>query len=157
MRILLALRFCLSGIFLWAFFDKLFGLGFSTPPEKSWLAGVSPTAGFLTNSPQGPFKEVFQAMSGSMVVDWLFMMGLLGLGLSLLLGIGLRVAAVSGSLLMFLMWLAVFPSKTNPLLDQHVIYALVLNLLFLENVGNHLSLQRWWWSTPVVKRFAWLG
>jgi thiosulfate dehydrogenase [quinone] large subunit len=40
-------RIGLGWTFLWAFADKLWGLGFSTLPEKSWLAGASPTTGFL--------------------------------------------------------------------------------------------------------------
>ena len=41
------LRLALGWIFLWAFLDKVFGLGFATTPEKSWINGVSPTYGFL--------------------------------------------------------------------------------------------------------------
>ena len=33
------LRISIGLIFLWAFFDKLFGLGFATSFDKSWLAG----------------------------------------------------------------------------------------------------------------------
>ncbi len=48
-----------------------------------------------------------------------------------MLGVGLRVSAVAGSLLMLLMWVAEWPfiqGSTNPLIDYHVIYALVLIL-----------------------------
>ena len=41
------LRISLGLIFLWVFFDKLFGLGFATLPDKSWLLGNSHTFGFL--------------------------------------------------------------------------------------------------------------
>src|SRR3546814_5818912 len=38
-----ALRVGVGSVFLWAFLDKLFGLGYSTPSERSWLNGGSPT------------------------------------------------------------------------------------------------------------------
>src|SRR3972149_11324272 len=111
------LRFAMGWTFLWAFLDKLFGLGLSTTAEKSWLIGNSPTLGFL-KSLKGPFADLFQSIAGSPVVDWLFMMGLLLIGLSLLLGIGIRIACYAGILLFFLMYLAVLPPKQNPFLDD---------------------------------------
>ncbi|MEK6968627.1 MAG: hypothetical protein AABX51_08445, partial [Nanoarchaeota archaeon] len=58
------LRISLGLVFFWAFIDKLFGLGFATTPEKSWLAGGSPTAGFLAGATKGPFKAIFAGLSG---------------------------------------------------------------------------------------------
>ena len=40
---LFLLRLALGVEFLWAFFDKLFGLGYSTPSARAWLEGGSPT------------------------------------------------------------------------------------------------------------------
>ena len=40
-------RLALGWIFLWAFLDKLFGLGHSTPSTGAWINGGSPTKGFL--------------------------------------------------------------------------------------------------------------
>jgi len=37
-KILGILRISFGLIFLWAFFDKLFGLGFATASDKSWIA-----------------------------------------------------------------------------------------------------------------------
>lgn len=72
-------------IFLWAFVDKTFGLGFTTLAEKSWINGGSPTTGFLTFATKGPMAEFFKGLAGMAVVDWLFMLGLLFVGLTLLL------------------------------------------------------------------------
>ena len=144
-RYLLAtIRISLGWVFLWAFLDKLFGLGRSTAPEAAWLAGGSPTAGFLGFAARGPLVEVFKSMAGSPVVDVLFMGGLLGLGLALLLGIGLKVASIAGPLLMLLMWLAQLPPATNPFMDNHIIYALILALFPLLEAGHTLGLGRWW-------------
>lgn len=119
-------RFVLSFIFIWAFFDKLFGLGFATSAERAWINGGSPTYGFLTNAVKGPFAELFQSLVGQGWVDWLFMIGLLGVGISLLTGIALRFAGIAGAILMVLMYLAVLPPENNPLFDDHIVYALIL-------------------------------
>lgn len=142
--LLAAIRISLGWIFLWAFLDKLFGLGRSTAPEAAWLAGGSPTAGFLSFATRGPLAGLYNSMAGNPVVDALFMVGLLGLGLALLLGIGLKVAGVAGPLLMVLMWSAQLPPATNPFIDNHIIYALVLALLPMLKAGDTLGLGPWW-------------
>ena len=40
-------RILLGFVFLWAFLDKTFGLGYATEPAKAWINGGSPTTGFL--------------------------------------------------------------------------------------------------------------
>lgn len=129
----LKLRLVMGLIFLWAFVDKLFGLGFATPAERSWLNGGSPTFGFLTNATKGPFAEFFQSLAGIAIVDWLFMLGLLFVGLTLIINRYVTFGAIAGGIMMVLMWLAVFPPENNPLLDEHIVYALVLALLAVKN------------------------
>ena len=75
----------LASIFLWAFFDKTFGLGYSTPAVRSWLNSGSPTNGFLSNT-KGWFARFFQSIAGHPVTDALFMAALFGIGFALLLG-----------------------------------------------------------------------
>jgi thiosulfate dehydrogenase [quinone] large subunit len=144
------LRMCMSFMMLWAFFDKLFGLGFSTTADKSWLKGVSPTFGFLKFGIHNPF---FQSLAGSPLIDWLFMMGLLLIGVALLLGIGLKIAGYSGAVMMLLMWLSLFPPANNPFLDEHIFYALIFIGFTLVPVGNTLGLGKWWSQTAIVKKF----
>jgi thiosulfate dehydrogenase (quinone) large subunit len=149
-------RISLGLIFVWAFLDKTFGLGFATPAAKAWVNGGSPTSGFLMGASQGsgPFAGFFGALSGSAVIDLLFMLALAGVGTALVLGIGLRVAAVAGGLLMLMMWAAVLPLENNPVLDDHIIYAM---LLFVVAFGRReLSLASWWISQPYVKKHSWL-
>ncbi|MBN2003522.1 MAG: hypothetical protein JXA21_09220 [Anaerolineae bacterium] len=141
---LAALRITLGWVFFWAFLDKLFGLGRSTPPGKGWLSGGSPTFGFLSNAARGPLVGMYKAMAGNPIVDLLFMVGLLGLGLALLLGIGLKVASIAGPLLMLLMWVSQLPPATNPFVDDHIIYALILLVLPALEAGRTLGLGRWW-------------
>jgi thiosulfate dehydrogenase [quinone] large subunit len=144
-------RVSLGFTFLWAFFDKLFGLGYSTLSEKAWINGGSPTTGFLKGV-QGPFADTFHSMAGSAWADWLFMAGLLGVGVALTLGIGMRVAAVSGGLLLVFMWAASLPIKTNPFLDDHLVYAVVLGALALMHAGDTAGLGKLWSKIPIVKR-----
>lgn len=125
----IAIRVSLGLIFLWAFFDKLFGLGFSTAAEASWLAGGSPTSGYLLYGTHGPLAEVFQALAGQIWVDWLFMTGLLGIGAGLVSGYALRISAYAGSVLMILMYISAFPPEHHPFLDEHIIYTLMLLLI----------------------------
>src|SRR3989344_2288816 len=96
------LRIFLGLIFLWAFFDKLIGLGFTTCRletgidvmcEDAWLNGGSPTYGFLKFGTHGPFATLYQAMAGNAFVDWLFMMGLLLIGITLTFGFLVRAAS----------------------------------------------------------------
>lgn len=140
-------------IFLWAFLDKLFGLGFASLADRSWVHGVSPTYGFLKFGTSGPFKPLFENLAGNQLVDWLFMFGLLFVGTALVLGIAKKLSTLSGCLLLLLMWLAAFPPKNNPIVDEHIIYILVLQLLLHLNSGEVFGLTKWWEKTELVKKF----
>ncbi|XRQ10499.1 DoxX family protein [Actinomadura welshii] len=146
-------RLALGWIFAWAFVDKLFGLGHATPAGKGWVDGASPTEGFLANAPKGPFAGFYNGLAGAAWADWLFMIGLAGVGIALLLGIGVRIAAAAGALMLVLMWTAVLPPENNPFMDDHLIYALVLAGLALVKAGDTLGLGEWWSNTRLVKRF----
>jgi thiosulfate dehydrogenase (quinone) large subunit len=153
-RYLLAvLRLALAWEFLWAFGDKVFGWGFATPSERSWLNGGSPTRGFLENSAAGPFESFYRSIAGDGWANWLFMLGLLGIGLALLFGVGMRIAAITGVVLLVMMWSVALPPANNPFLDEHLIEALVLVVLARFNAGDTLGLGRWWASTGMVRRF----
>lgn len=152
-KLLALLRILMGWMFLWAFLDKLLGLGYATKASSAWLSGGSPTAGFLKFAASGPFKDMFNSLSGVVWVDWFFMLGLFALGLFLILGIGLRIAAWAGSLLLFLMWVALYPVENNPFLDEHIIYILVLWLLTYSNAGDYWGLGKWWGKTSLVKNY----
>lgn len=150
------LRISLGWTFLWAFLDKVFGLGFTTTAEGAWLAGGSPATGFLQFGTAGPFAGMYQAMAGNAFVDWLFMFGLLLIGLALILGIGVKVAGYSGALLMFLMWIAVLPPEHNPFMDDHLIYGIALIGLTFVKSGHWIGLGEWWSNQTIVKNNQWL-
>lgn len=162
---LAGLRLTTGAVFLWAFADKLIGLGYSTPAERAWLNGGSPTKGFLGSVEVGPFASTFRAIAGAWWADWLFMLGLAAIGTALVLGVAMRLAAASGTLLMALMWLAEWhPARftsggaptgsTNPLVDYHVVYAVVLIVLALAAAGDRFGLGRAWRRLPIVNRYS---
>jgi thiosulfate dehydrogenase [quinone] large subunit len=155
-------RIGLGFIFLWAFLDKMFGLGFSTCRDassnvvnagcsQSWVNGGSPTNGFLGHATQGPLASWYQNLAGQTWVDWLFMAGLLGIGVGLILGIGMRLSTVAGSVLLLLMWSSLLWPANNPLIDEHLIYVCVLIALNLANSQQKWGLRSWWTNTHLVK------
>jgi thiosulfate dehydrogenase [quinone] large subunit len=143
-RLLAAVRIALGFTFLWAFIDKLFGLGLATEPDSAWIAGGSPTYGFLAFGTAGPLAPLYQNLAGNPIIDALFMFGLFGLGVALLLGIGMRIASVGGPLLMLLMWSAHLPPANNPIIDQHLIYGLTIPALAAADIGRTWGLGAWW-------------
>ena len=82
--------------------------------------------------------------------------GLLGIGLALILGIGMRIAAVSGTLLLLLMYLAELPLVTNPIIDDHITMSLTIIALTLLGAGSVLGLGKAWKRIPFVQRNTWL-
>jgi thiosulfate dehydrogenase [quinone] large subunit len=166
-RLLAVLRIGMGLIFGWAFLDKVFGLGYATSDKSAWINGGSPTKGFLSGIDHGPFQSMYTSWAGATWADWLFMLGLGGISVALLAGIGLRVAAASGSLLLLLMWAAEWPMaqhtnageltrSTNPFLDDHLIYAIVLFTLAALYAGHTWGLGKRWAALPAVQRNPWL-
>ncbi len=148
------LRISLGLIFLWAFFDKLLGLGFTTTTEQAWNMGGSPTAGFLQFGVHGPFAAFFNSMSGSVLVDWLFMLGLLFIGLTLMLGIMVRLGSYAGMLMLLLMYLAVgIQPEHHPFIDEHFVYFFVILLLVWGNAGKYFGLGNTWYNSALVQKY----
>lgn len=153
---LAAARIVLGWVFLWAFLDKTFGLGFATTEADSWLAGGSPTSGFLA-SREGVFAGAFHALVGHAWVDWAFMLGMLLVGAALILGVAMRPAAVGAVGLMASLWLASVPLENNPVVDEHVVYAVLAVTLAATRAGHRLGAGRYWARLPLVRRLPWLA
>lgn len=151
-----AARLSLGWVFMWAFLDKFFGLGHDTASADSWLNGGNPTEGFLSHS-VGPFSGIYQDIAGTPVVNVLFMAGLLTIGAALISGVAMRFAAAAGALMMVLMWSATLPPDSNPFMDDHIVYAIVLIGLALVRAGDTLGFGHRWSQTALVKRFPVLG
>ena|SRR3989338_1487840 len=152
--VLAILRLSMGLIFLWAFFDKLLGWGFTTKPDGAWLAGGSPTTGFLQFGVHGPFTEFFNGLAGNAMVDWLFMLGLLFVGVSLTFGILMKLGGTAGMLMLFLMYLAVgLPPEHHPFLDDHFVYIFVILMLILSNSGAYFGFGNTWARTTLVQKY----
>lgn len=153
---LAVVRILLGLVFLWAFLDKTFGLGFATPREKARVAGGSPTSGFLANV-DGSLAEVFRAMAGQPWVDWAFMLGMLLIGTALILGVAMNLAALGATMLMGSLWLASIPLENNPVIDEHILYASTAIALAASGAGNTFGLGRAWSSLPITRGQRWLA
>ncbi len=160
-RALAALRIAVGLTFLWAFFDKLLALGFATGTaedgsvdrfgDAAWINGGSPTEGFLAFGASGPFEGFYNSIAGAAWADWLFMIGLLGIGVALTLGVAMGLATASGAVLYVLMWTVALPPENHPVLDDHLLGALSVVVLGLTQAGDTWGLGHWWKQTAVVR------
>ncbi|KZE91569.1 hypothetical protein AVP41_01113 [Microbacterium sp. TNHR37B] len=153
-------RILMGFYFLWAFLDKVFGLGYVTPGDRAWINGGSPTTGFLSNATaESPFADVFAALAGNVLVDWLFMLGLLAVGVTLMTGIGVRLGAIAGAAMLLLMYLAEFPltltGATNPLVDSHILDMGVMAIAFFAVPQQRLSLAKTWRAIVGDRTWLW--
>ena len=167
-KALAVLRISFGATFLWAFLDKLLALGFHTGYDQegnldrfgdaAWINGGSPTEGFLAFgvNPGSPFAGFFTGLAGSAVVDWLFMLGLFGIGVALTLGIGMRVAAAAGAALYLMMYAAVMVPENNPVLDDHLIGAVTVVVLALTLAGDTWGAGKAWARTQLVQQYRFL-
>ncbi len=160
-RVPAVLRIATGFIFLWAFFDKTFGLGYSTLRAAAWINGGTPSQGFL-KSPAvvGPFKPFFAEIA-SPTTDVLFMLGMLAVGVAVMLGIGLRVSAIAGTIILLFMYLAEWSfgpnaASTNPVVDYHIIFALSLIVIAVLSAGDAWGLGRSWKRLGFVQNHRWL-
>lgn len=154
-----ALRLLLGWSFLWAFLDKMFGLGFATCRleegaidfgcDAAMMSGGSPTYGFLNFATQGSHTGSWfdwmapTAPDAINFADVGFVAVLLMGGLALMLGVGTRIAAVGGAILMLFMFLAVdvWP-ENNPINSSHIIE--MAAFLGIATVGaGRFSIQKW--------------
>ncbi len=182
-------RIALGFVFLWAFLDKTFGLGYATPSESAWQFGAgdgSPTFGFLTFgvNPEGPFASFFHSLGESAGVmgaegptlypgswvNWAFMLALLGAGVTLILGVFMRIGSIGAAVLLMMMYFAAAPwakftdaetgetvASNNPIADDHLAYAIFAILLMLLTAERTWGLGKWWQSLEFVQRHPWLA
>ena len=161
-RVFAVLRIAFGFTFLWAFFDKLLALGFSTGRaedgtvdrfgDAAWIHGGNPTLGFLKFGADGPFKGFYNAIAGDAWVNWLFMLALLGIGVALTFGVAMRFAGAAGGLLYLMMWTVAMPPETNPLIDDHILGGLTIVGLALVSAGNTWGLGSWWSRQSIVAK-----
>ena len=99
------------------------------------------------------------------IINFVNEWGLTLLGISLILGIAVRLSAIFGALLMLLYYLVIldfpYPNPNSFLVDQHIIYISVLLLLANLRAGRVWGLENWCSQLPVCAKFPrlrnWLG
>ena len=130
------LRLSMAWTFLYAASHQVFVANFSI-------------AGFLGSTKT--FHDFFSIFTGPVVapmVSFLVAYGHLLIGLSLLTGLLVRVSSAFGIGLMLIYWMAHmdFPyisNANNFLIDEHIVYALVLGLLIVKHAGHVWGLDDW--------------
>ena len=160
-KVLAVARIVIGFFFLWPFLDKMFGLGFTTAAERAWINGGTPAQGYLNNlDPAQPLSGFFQSVFANPVGDVIFMLGLLGIGVAMITGAGVRIAAIGGALLMAFMYVVALPwigePTTNPVLDSHWVEGLLLVIAAVTLAGDTWGLGKWWANRDIVRKHAWL-
>lgn len=83
--------------------------------------------------------------------------GLTLLGVSLILGIGVRLSSILGAALMALYYLPIldfpYPNTHSYIVDEHVIYGLLLLFFAAIGAGRTLGLARWCANLPICSRY----
>lgn len=91
------------------------------------------------------------------VVDFSVKWGLTLLGISLILGMFVRISSYLGMLLMFLLYLPIlnFPmvGTHSYLVDEHIIYMAGLLILASFRAGHVWGLEKWCINLPICSRF----
>jgi thiosulfate dehydrogenase [quinone] large subunit len=167
-KALAVLRIGFGLTFLWAFFDKLLALGFSTGAivneqgaktgidffsKDAWINGGNPTLGFLKFGATGPFKGFYNAIAGETWVNVAFMFGLLAIGVALTFGITMRLGTIAGFVMYLMMWTVALWPANNPVIDDHILGALTMVVLGLTAAGDTWGLGTKWGKARLVQRF----
>jgi|SRR5688572_13136556 len=82
--------------------------------------------------------------------------GLTLLGIALILGVGVRLAAYLGAMMMVLYWLPLglpHPNEHAYIVDEHLIYASALVVLAAFRAGHIFGLEKWCAGLPICSRF----
>jgi thiosulfate dehydrogenase [quinone] large subunit len=134
--IILYLRVAMAWTFLYPAFRQI------ASPEFS-------VAGFLSHTKTfHDFFSIFATPSAAHVLSVLVAYGHLLIGLSLLVGLLVRLSAGFGAILMIVYWMAhmdwpYIEDKTNFIVDQHLVYAGVLLYLGVVRAGRFWGLEAW--------------
>jgi thiosulfate dehydrogenase [quinone] large subunit len=118
----------------------MFYAGITKVIDPTWSSvGYLKGAKLLTG-----FYTFLQGSSILPIVDFVNEWGLTLLGISLILGIGIRLSAPLGALLMILYYIPLgfpYPNPHALIVDEHIIYATVLLFFASIDAGKYLGLS----------------
>ncbi|MBX4187793.1 MAG: DoxX family membrane protein [Candidatus Doudnabacteria bacterium] len=90
----------------------------------------------------------------NLINEW----GLTLLGISLILGIGVRISSVLGAVLMLMYYLPgldfPYPNANSYIVDEHIIYILVLLYFAVSDAGRMYGMKSW--AMSKFPRLGWL-
>ncbi len=142
---LFILRISLGWLFFYAGITKILNPEWSA---EGYLKGAKTFAGFYQWLASSSILPVTNFMN-----EW----GLTLLGVSLILGIGVRLSSILGVILMLLYYLPIldfpYPNPHSFLVDEHIIYILVLLLFAGLRAGCVWGLEKWCSGLPICSKF----
>ena len=139
----------------------MFYAGITKVMNPAWSA-----VGYLQSAKTFPgFYQWLTSPSIIPVTNFINEWGLTFLGISLILGIGVRLSSILGAVLMFLYYLPIldfpYPNSHSYIVDEHVIYIFVLLSFAGFKAGRNWGLENWCSRLPVCSKFPglrdWLG
>lgn len=150
---LLLLRILLGWLFFYAGITKVL--------NPAWSA-----AGYIANAKT--FAGFYQWLASPGILpltNFLNEWGLTLIGVSLILGVAVRLSSILGALLMLLYYFPIlsfpYPDPHSYIVDEHIIYATALLVLAAQRAGRIWGLENWCANLPVCSRFPrlrnWLG
>lgn len=151
MAMLSIVRILLACMLLWGFVDKLFGFGLQTPAGMGMIDGGSPSSFIMYFD--GPVAELMHGIAGNMFVDVLLMAGLLFIGATLLLGIGMKITMIAGVAFFFIMYLICLFPTDNPFLDYHLVYVFALLAVYFYHAEDYIGFGKEWKELEIVKKY----
>jgi len=146
-KLLAAMRIALGWLFFYAGITKVLNPAWSA---KGYLASSKTFSGFYSWLASDAVLPVVDFMN-----EW----GLTLLGVSLIVGAFVRLSSLLGALMMVLYWFPVldFPKVEHGyLVDDHVIYALVLLYFAAAKAGRHYGLEERCAKLPICVKYPWL-
>ena len=146
------LRIAIGLLFIWPFFDKMFGLGFATPHGSGVIDGGSPSS-FVVYVTDGLLEDFYTSMAGNAFVDFLMMAALLLIGISLVFGIASKLGTIGSIMFFAVMYTLVLPPTDNPVIDDHIIMILAMLVVYFFGGFEKISFYQKWKDFALVKRF----
>ncbi|MDO8600971.1 MAG: DoxX family protein [bacterium] len=139
----------------------MFYAGITKVLNPEWTA-----AGYLAGAKTfGGFYQWLTTPGMLPVVNFINEWGLTLLGISLILGIGVRMTSILGAVLMMLYYFPIldfpYPNAHSYIVDEHIIYAFVLLFFAAVRAGRAWGLENWCANLPICSRFPrlreWFG
>src|SRR3989344_6362821 len=130
----------------------MFYAGITKIVNPAWTAG-----GDLANAKTFPGFYAWLAAPGNIGwINFLNEWGLTLIGISLILGLGVRLSSILGIALMLLYYFPVleFPEVAHGfIVDEHIVYAAVLAFFAAVRAGRYYGLDNWCANLPICRRY----